>query len=325
MGKFIDLTGQRFGYLTVLERDFNYAKEHNLKNKATYWKCQCDCGTIKSINGQRLRNGETVSCGCYNRTKTFIDLTGMKFGKWTVIGLDQEYNLPNHSTYWKCQCECGNIRSVLGQNLRNGSSKSCGCYNREQASIRMKEYNELQSTIKIGDKYGKLTVLEYIGLKKQNSRDKNESWYLCECECGTRKEVRGNGLITGQVSSCGCIKSLGENSIKNILDANGIKYKREYIFQDLKNPKTNSNLRFDFAVFNQNNEIEYLIEYDGRQHYTGPEAIWSHGESLEDIQFRDNLKNSYCREHNILLKRIPYTQLSCLSYEKIVSDIYNIN
>ena len=325
MGKYIDLTGQRFGRLTILERDYDYAKEHNLKNKNAYWKCQCDCGIIKSITTERLKNGETVSCGCYNKTKFFIDLTGKKFGRWTVIELDQEYNLPNHSIYWKCQCDCGTIRPVMGQNLRNGISKSCGCYDREQASIRMKKYNELQKTIKIGDKYGKLTVLEYAGLRKQNSRNKNESWYLCKCECGTQKEIRGNDLVTGSVSSCGCISSLGENYIKNILDMNNIKYKKEYIFQDLKNPKTNHNLRFDFAVFNDNNEIEYLIEFDGRQHYTGPEATWSHGSSLEDIQFRDNLKNSYCKEHNILLKRIPYTQLSCLSYEKIVSDIYNIN
>lgn len=40
MGKYIDLTGQRFGRLTVLERDYDYAKEHNLKNKNAYWKCQ---------------------------------------------------------------------------------------------------------------------------------------------------------------------------------------------------------------------------------------------------------------------------------------------
>ena len=72
MGKYIDLTGQRFGRLTVLERDYNYAKEHNLKNKNAYWKCQCDCGIIKSITTERLRNGETVSCGCYNKIKSFI-------------------------------------------------------------------------------------------------------------------------------------------------------------------------------------------------------------------------------------------------------------
>lgn len=323
MGNLIDLTGQRFGRLTVLERDYDYVKEHNLKTKSIYWKCQCDCGTIKSISGERLRKGETVSCGCYNRTKRLIDLTGKRFGRWTVIEVDKKAS--KSQICWKCRCDCGTIKSVMGQQLRNGTSKSCGCYNREQASNRMKQYNESQRTIKIGDKYGKLTVLSYAGLKKEKSRDKNESWYLCECECGTKKEIRGNDLIRGAVSSCGCISSLGESCIKDILDANNIKYKREYIFQDLKNPKTNHNLRFDFAIFNQNDEIEYLIEFDGRQHYTGPEATWSHGSSLENIQFRDNLKNSYCKEHNILLKRIPYTELSRLSYERIISDVYNIN
>lgn len=55
MSKYIDLTGQRFGRLIVLERDYDYVKEHNLKTKNIYWKCQCDCGTIKSIDVQRLK------------------------------------------------------------------------------------------------------------------------------------------------------------------------------------------------------------------------------------------------------------------------------
>ena len=82
-------------------------------------------------------------------------------------------------------------------------------------------------------------------------------------------------------------------------------------------------MRFDFAVFN-NDKLEYLIEFDGRQHFTGPEASWTHAHSLEEIQFRDKLKNDYCKEHNIILKRIPYTALPHLSYEEIIGTKYNI-
>ena len=47
MPKFIDLTGKRFGSLTVIERDFNYKKEKNLAN-GTFWKVKCDCGNEKN-------------------------------------------------------------------------------------------------------------------------------------------------------------------------------------------------------------------------------------------------------------------------------------
>lgn len=58
------------------------------------------------------------------------DYTGMKFGRWTVIGM-----APNHITkggypvsMWECVCECGTRRAVRGNDLRLGKSVSCGCY-----------------------------------------------------------------------------------------------------------------------------------------------------------------------------------------------------
>lgn len=54
-----DLTGQRFGRLTILE--FAYTK-----NKMYYWKCQCDCGNICYVRTAWLTNGTTISCGCKN-------------------------------------------------------------------------------------------------------------------------------------------------------------------------------------------------------------------------------------------------------------------
>ena len=225
---------------------------------------------------------------------------------------------------WVCQCDCGKIKAMPAQYLTKVKDPSCGCQSRIKASNRMKAYNETQRSINIGDRFGKLVVVEYEGLRKQASRDKNESWYICQCDCGSPlKSIRGNDLITGRVISCGCISSVGEMAIKNILNKNNVSFKTEYIFSDLKNPKTNHNLRFDFAVFN-NDKLEYLIEFDGRQHFTGPEASWTHSQSLEEIQFRDKLKNDYCKKHNITLKRIPYTALYHLSYEEIIGTKYDI-
>lgn len=64
MGTFIDLTAQRFGRLVVQERD------HNSFAKQIRWICRCDCGNVKSIAGNKLKNGNTRSCRCLDTEMT---------------------------------------------------------------------------------------------------------------------------------------------------------------------------------------------------------------------------------------------------------------
>lgn len=63
MGKFIDLTGKKFGRLIVIKR---------VKNNyfgVVYWLCKCDCGNFKTIRGNNLKSGKTQSCGCLQKEK----------------------------------------------------------------------------------------------------------------------------------------------------------------------------------------------------------------------------------------------------------------
>ena len=60
MGKLIDLTGQRFGRLVVIERAEN-------KGEKVRWLCQCDCGNTVLVATNGLRNGGTKSCGCLHK------------------------------------------------------------------------------------------------------------------------------------------------------------------------------------------------------------------------------------------------------------------
>ncbi len=69
MGKFIDETGNRYGMLTVLERDTRPRKPTKSKPK-TYWLCKCDCGKVISVQAYNLRSGQTKSCGCYHKERT---------------------------------------------------------------------------------------------------------------------------------------------------------------------------------------------------------------------------------------------------------------
>ena len=93
----INLVGKRFGRLTVIERD------PQSKPKSVKWICKCDCGNTTSVNSQLLRNGHTVSCGCYQRERTSEVSTthgGSKdrlFHVWS--SMRQRCNNPNNHAY----------------------------------------------------------------------------------------------------------------------------------------------------------------------------------------------------------------------------------
>lgn len=62
------------------------------------------------------------------------DLTGQRFGRLTVISRDEDYVAPSGKIpRWKCKCDCGRTITVLGSNLKSGSTKSCGCFHLESA------------------------------------------------------------------------------------------------------------------------------------------------------------------------------------------------
>ena len=130
-------------------------------------------------------------------------------------------------------------------------------------------------------------------------------------------------LIRGDTLSCGCLRSsFAELQIEKVLKENNIQYKKEYSFNDLKS-ENNIPLRFDFAIFNTDNSIKCLIEYDGEQHFLNKtEKIWS--DSLEQRRKRDSIKNKYCLEHSIPLYRIPYWEKNNLDINLIFNDKYLI-
>ena len=97
MGKFIDLTGQRFGRLTVVNRA-------ETRNKRTYWDCVCDCGNTKVINSYKLLSGNTQSCRCLDTEMTIARTTkhGMSHSSpeyyiWKTMR--QRCNNPNNGAY----------------------------------------------------------------------------------------------------------------------------------------------------------------------------------------------------------------------------------
>ena len=125
MSRLIDLTGQKFGRLTVIKRAEN-------KGRSVCWLCKCECGNSHIVRGYSLTSGASTSCGCYGKemvSKTSrADLVGKKFGRLTVMSLS---HVKKQSTYWLCQCTCGATKVVNVRELNSGHTRSCGCLQRE--------------------------------------------------------------------------------------------------------------------------------------------------------------------------------------------------
>jgi hypothetical protein len=69
MAKLIDLTGQVFGRLTVLERVLNpkSVTKSGKRRTGAWWRCLCECGNLKDLSAHNLCSGNSTSCGCLHR------------------------------------------------------------------------------------------------------------------------------------------------------------------------------------------------------------------------------------------------------------------
>lgn len=301
-----DIQNQQFGKLLVLERD----KEKT--GGAAYWICKCDCGKIISVRGSYLRSGQKRDCGCEykNKQKQNIDTTsliGKNFGRLTVLERDLSTEIGHKKpSKWICQCECGKTISVIHSSLTSGKTKSCGCLRAELLS--KSNYKDIK-----GMKFGMITAIE-----NTNKKNKHGSFiWKCECDCGnTNFTCSAENLLESKILSCGCskINSKGEFLIEKILIENNIQFAKEQTFFDLKG-KNNCFLRYDFAIYNNDNKIVRLIEFDGEQHYN-PKSRWYTNEGI----IRDQIKNDYAKQHNIPLVRIPYSFLNKLNIEYLLGE-----
>lgn len=304
----VDLTSQRFGKLTVLRVDEKYT------GRGIYWKCQCDCGSIKSYRTNLLKNGKVVSCGCESRRKTsvsrFEDLTGQRFGRLTVIGVDhKDKDSGDNSRYfWKCQCDCGKTTVVVSSSLKNGYSKSCGCLQAEASALRAKD-----RTIDLtGHKYGLLTVIERV----DDPDREGFSLWRCLCDCGNEKLVEGHNLRSGLVASCGCLnQSKYELFVLQYFEEkgyeSGIDYEAQKRFDDLRG-YDDGKLSYDFSII-KNGKIYAFIECQGQQHYK-PVDMFGGEEQFAKQQLHDEAKRKYAEKLGVKLIEIPYT---VVKYEEV--------
>lgn len=110
--------------------------------------------------------------------------------------------------------------------------------------------------------------------------------------------------------------SRGEIKIQEILEQNDLNFVMEYSFPGL-NSTSGRPLRFDFVIFDDDNKIDFIIEYQGRQHYEASSKFGGK-KGFYRQQFNDNRKRRFCALEGYNLIEIPYTDDSLISYDYIM-------
>lgn len=121
-----DLTGLRFGDLTVISR------AENTKHGSTQWLCRCTCGNDCLVQGTLLTTGRKTRCSgsAHQKNYAYADVAGQRFGQLTAL-FPTGKNDRNGSIIWRCRCDCGNEIDLTYNTLAYTNQKSCGCRKKE--------------------------------------------------------------------------------------------------------------------------------------------------------------------------------------------------
>lgn len=255
-------------------------------NKATKLKLKhLKCNSEFEVTFDQIDKGN-ISCYNCNQMKKQAEF------KSKVVDLhgDDYEVLSNYTQLYKHikvkHNKCGVIYDTLAINILedkscsycNGMKKTTDIFSKEVSALTCGEYE---------------VTGEYINAESIIQ--------MRHIKCGNIYNVRPSKFIEG--SRCpNCRESQGERAISNWLQYNGFNYEHEFTFEDCVYI---NKLRFDFAVFNNDNTLSCLIEYDGEQYFK-PVGLFGSEEGFKETRLRDQIKDEYCKKNNIKLIRIPY-------------------
>ena len=123
--------------------------------------------------------------------KRYEDRIGEKFCRLTIIEYLQD------KKQYRYLCDCGRVGITNCRNILNGSTKSCGCLNDETRRAKAVDIT--------GRVFGKLTAIAPADKKTHYGT----RYWLCECECGQKKEIQKRSLIRGYTKSCNECNNVG--------------------------------------------------------------------------------------------------------------------
>lgn len=286
-------TEEDFQQKLIKVHGYKYTPLEKYINSGQKIKVKCNnCQNEWRIRVNNLLGGSGCQvCELKKRTKTKDEFQSE---------LNNEYELL--SDYVNCQTKviikckkCNNIWSVKPTHLIHSHSKCPEC-NKLDRSLKQRKRKEdfIVDLEKVHNSKYKI-LGEYINARTP---------ILCHCnKCNFEWSSTPNSLLNGY--GCpNCNQSKGEEDIRFFLEKNNISYIYQYKNEDCKDKYV---LHFDFAILNKTNDLFGLIEYDGYQHFK-PVDYFGGNDALIEIKRKDEIKNKYCRDNDILLLRIPYTK-----------------
>ena len=278
MAKRIDISNQRFGKLTVIERADDYISPKGKHESC--WKCKCDCGNMKTVRQSDLHSGRTKSCGIcvsyikeLNRNKNipnghFRDYTNEKFGRWTV-----QYFVKKNScgaSIWHCKCDCGTEKDLTVTTLVSGYSKSCGCL-RDETTSKLSTSHGMSKT---------RLYKEWIAMKDRCYRKSHEFY----------EYYGGKGIK---------ICNEWKNSFENFRDwalQNG--YEDDLTIDRIDNDKDYcpSNCRWVDLKFQANNRTNNILVFYGDEWISVEKVMEQTGKTYNQVYH-------YYRYHNLMKRK----------------------
>lgn len=280
------------------------------RDTTSIFKCNV-CGEnfthyIKNVN-------EKFNCPFCRRHKVVEDKVEKVLGsEYTLLTKKANLNMPRINVLHK---KCNHSFKIHPKTLgKNKSTIGCIYCN---SNYQKRTLNDLKQFIseKCNNEYKIMQTEEIKNNKELISLKHN---------CGTEFKATYNNF-TREICRCPkCTKvpSKGENMIKNFLIKKNVNFKSEFSFPDCRNKRP---LRFDFALFDDNNNLKCLVEFDGEQHFKKVNYYKNDDKRNEDKLQRtilnDEIKNNYCKANNIPLIRINYKEID--NIYTIMNNIIN--
>ena len=209
-------------------------------------------------------------------SRIYEDFTGKIINGIKIIAVVPDSGGKGKHKKWICECPACKKQYIKQSNhIKDSATSLCfSCAKEKIEDLSNKKFNHL-----------------FVNFMLPKEKDKR-TFCSCTCDCGTTNViVQANHLKAGEIKSCGCLVSNGEEEIAKILKDNNINFIRQKTFPDLQ---YKSLLRFDFYL----PEINFIIEYNGIQHYQ-PVKFFGGEESFNETKIRDELKRQYCLQNNI--------------------------
>ena len=188
----------------------------------------------------------------------------------------------------------GKFKTLPGRHVRGAGCEQCAFEHRRKTL-----QNFIHEAISVhGNKYN-YSKAEYFGRTKKMILICNLHGEFLQ---SPSHHLRGHGCPV-------CKESHGEREISQWLNNHSIIYEKQKTFDKCVNPNTKCRLRFDFYIPDKTT----CIEFDGEQHFRPSRDKKFTLEHVKQIQFRDGIKNDFCKTHGIKMIRIPYNKTTTIN------------